>query len=99
MLGQLASGLAVALPAAERQAALVPLGAAGSDTEPAAPSTVLSWNGWLNSTVPDAKALGAATVIPTAVTLINSTIAAARDTARRRKVISCLLSTSADRTP
>ena len=75
---QLASGLAVALPAADRQAALVPVGAAGIDTEPAGPSTVLSWNGWLNSTVPAAKALGADTVTPTAIALINSVTARAR---------------------
>ena len=56
---QLASGFVVALPAAVRHAALVPVGAVGSDTEPAGPSTVLSWNGWLNRTVPAASALGA----------------------------------------
>jgi hypothetical protein len=49
---QLASGFLVVLPAADRQTALVPLAGAGTDTEPAGPSTVLSWNGWLNSTVP-----------------------------------------------
>ena len=53
--GQLASGLAVELPDAVRQAEFVtPLGAVGTDTEPAGPSTVLSLNGWLNSTVPAA---------------------------------------------
>src|SRR3984885_12950651 len=84
---QLASGFAVLLPAADRQATLVLVGVAGTETHPAGPSTVLSWNGWLNSTVPDAKALGAATVIPTVAALINATTAAARDTTRRRKVI------------
>src|ERR1700733_15608958 len=82
---QLARGLAVALPAGERQAALVPVGAAGSDTEPAGPSTVLSWNGWLNNTVPAAKALGGDTVVATPATLIKSTIASGRDNAGRRK--------------
>src|ERR1700691_4510783 len=82
-VGQLASGLAVALPAAVRHAALVPLCAAGNETEPAGPSTVLSWNGWLNSTVPDAKALGADAAIPTATELTNNVMAAARATVRR----------------
>jgi len=82
-VGQLASGLAVVLPAALRQATLVPVGAVGIDTEPAGPSTVLSWNGWLNSTVPAAKASGADTVIPTATVLISSSTAVVRDTARR----------------
>ncbi len=55
---QLASGFLVALPAADRQAELVPAGAAGIDAVPAGPSTVLSWNGWLNSTVPPAALAG-----------------------------------------
>src|SRR5579859_8132809 len=93
VVGELASGLAVALPAADRQAALVPVGDLGIDTEPASPSTVLSLNGWLNNTVPAAKALGGHTVISTPVALINSAIAAARDTARWRTVISRLLPT------
>ena len=77
---QLASGLAVAFPAADRQATLVLVGVAGKATEPAGPSTVLSWNGWLNSTVPDAKALGADTAIPNPTELTSSVIAAARAT-------------------
>src|SRR5260370_20742280 len=47
-VGQLASGVAVEFPAAERQAVLVPVGAAGSDTHPAGPAPVRPWNGWLN---------------------------------------------------
>ena len=80
---QLASGFLMALPAADRQATLALVGVAGSDTDPAGPSTVLSWNGWLNSTVPDAKALGADAAIPTATALISSVVAATRDTGRR----------------
>jgi hypothetical protein len=76
VVGQLASGLAVALPAAVRQAELVTVGDAGIDTDPAGPSTVLSWNGWLNSTVPAAAALGAGATIPTVTALITSSTAA-----------------------
>src|SRR5580700_4620873 len=75
---QLATGLAVAFPAALRHAALVPVGAVGRDNEPAVPSTVLSWNGWLNSTVPVAAfAAGTPTTIMPAPA--NSEIAKARD--------------------
>jgi hypothetical protein len=81
-LGQLASGLAVALPAADRQASLVPVGDAGIDTEPAGPSTVLSWNGWLNSTVPAADAFGADTAMPAVTPLISSVTARARRSIR-----------------
>src|SRR3984885_12481128 len=80
---QLASGLATALPAADRQATLVLVGVAGIDTEPAGPSTVLSWNGWLNSTVPAARALGAIAAVPATAALISSVAAATRDTTRR----------------
>ena len=91
---QLASGFLMALPAADRQAVLVPVGAVGIDTDPAGPSTVLSWNGWLNSTVPAAKALGADTAVATAAVLITSMTATARDTirsTRREKGIHRLL--------
>src|SRR5258708_25424376 len=72
---QLASGFLVALPAADRQAELVPAGAAGIDAVPAGPSTVLSWNGWLNSTVPPAALAGDPDV---ATTTAHITSAAAR---------------------
>src|SRR5450432_35752 len=72
---QLASGFLTAFPAADRQTELVPDGDVGTDTEPAGPSTVLSWNGWLNSVVPAASALGAAAVILTAAALISSSTA------------------------
>src|SRR5580700_10282037 len=78
-VGQLASGLAVGLPAAVRQAALAPV---GSDTDPAGPSTVLSWNGWLNNTVPAAKAFGAATVIAAVAPVTSSAATVTRDTIR-----------------
>jgi hypothetical protein len=93
-VGQLASGLAVALPAAVRHAVLpLAAGAVGSASDPAGPSRVLSWNGWLNSTVPAADAFGADTVIPTAPTLITSVTAIARATVRwasRRKSLHTL---------
>src|ERR1700733_9228842 len=82
-VAQLANGLAAALPAADRQATLVLVGVAGNETEPAEPSTVLSWNGWLNSTVPDANALGADAAIPIPAELTSSVIAAARATIGR----------------
>src|SRR5580658_8723344 len=82
-VGQLASGLAVALPAAVRQAALVPDCTAGSATEPTGPSTVLSWNAWLNSSVPAAEAPGTYSVSATAVPLMSSTAAVAHDAIRR----------------
>src|ERR1700683_4881802 len=94
-VGQVASGLAVALPAAVRHAVLpLAAGAVGSDTDPAVPSTVLSWNVWLNSTVPAAaRARGADNVVPTATALIRSVAAVARATIRRvrRRAISRLL--------
>src|ERR1700733_9975000 len=89
-VGQLASGLAVALPAAVRQATLVPVGDVGRDNEPAAPSTVLSWNGWLNSTVP-AAAFAADTPTTINPAPANSEIARAHDMIPlndRRRVIS-----------
>jgi hypothetical protein len=52
---QVACGLAVALPAAVRQAVLPPAArAVGSTSDPAGPSRMLSWNVWLNSTAPAA---------------------------------------------
>jgi hypothetical protein len=93
---QLASGFLVALPAAVRHAKLLPPApGAGRDTDPVEPSTVSSWNGWLNRTVPAASALGADTVVPTVTALITSITAAARDTIRLasgEKTIPCLLS-------
>ena len=54
-LPQVNSGpVVLLLPLAVRHAALGGVGAVGSDTDPAGPSTVLSWNGWLNRTVPAA---------------------------------------------
>ena len=93
---QLASGFLVALPAAVRQAKLLPPApGAGRDTDPTGPSTVLSWNGWLNRTVPDADALGAgAAAIPTVTIPITSSTAAAGDVIRwaiREKTILRLL--------
>jgi len=85
-VGQVANGLAVALPAADRQAVLIPVaGEVGSDTDPAEPSTVLSWNDWLNRTVPAASAFGACTITPTVTTLIIRVTAAARATIRRAR--------------
>jgi len=85
-VGQLASGLAVALPAAVRHAVLpLTAGAVGRDTDPAVPSTVLSWNGWLNRTMPAASAFGACTATPAVTMLVSSITAAARDTIRRAR--------------
>src|SRR5579872_5677416 len=77
---QLASGLAVAWPAAVRQAELVPVGDAGRDNEPAVPSTVLSWNGWSNSTVPVAAFAASSVGTPAAIRSAptNSVIARAQ---------------------
>ncbi len=75
LVGQLPSGVPEALPAAVRQASLVP---DGSDTAPAGPSTLLSWNGWLNSTVPAAEAPRADAVSAAAAATVSSTAAAAR---------------------
>jgi len=79
---QLASGFLTALPAAVRHAALVPAGAVGMDTDPAGPSTMLSWNGWLNRTVPAADALGADTAIPMVTVVTTIIMATARDVIR-----------------
>jgi len=69
--------------AADRHAKLPPpFGAVGSDTDPAGPSTVLSWNGWLNRTVPAASALGAA-AMATVISPITSMTATAHDIIRR----------------
>ncbi len=81
---QLASGFLVALPTAVRHAKLLPPApGAGRDTDPTGPSTVLSWKGWLNKTVPAADALGAGATIPTVTMLITRSTAAAGDTIRR----------------
>src|ERR1700722_430293 len=80
---QLASGLAELFPAADRQTTLVLVGVAGIDTDPAGPSTVLSWNGWLKSTVPAARALGAIAAVPAGAALISNAAAATRDPTRR----------------
>src|SRR5689334_1522362 len=82
-LEQLASGFLVEFPDAVRHAELVPVGAVGTVTEPAEPSTVRSWNGWLNSTVPAAWASGAATVNGTTMALASSSTAVTRARARR----------------
>ena len=71
------------LPEAVRQAKLLPPAlAVGRDTDPTGPSTVLSWNGWLNRTVPAADARGACTAIPMVTKPITSITATAGDTVR-----------------
>lgn len=84
------------LPEAVRQAKLPPpTGAVGRDTDPAGPSTVLSWKGWLNRTVPPAAdAVGAGAAIPAVTVPITSSTTAARDVIRwaiREKTIPRLL--------
>jgi hypothetical protein len=84
----------MAWPAAVRQVALVPAGAAGSGTDPAGPSGALPGNGRLNGTRPDAEAPVADVVIPAATVPISSMTAAVRDIigrAERGKDILCLL--------
>jgi len=100
--GQLASGFAVELPEAVRQAEFAaPLAVElGTDTEPAGPSTVLSLNGWLKSTVPEAFGIcglrvaawtacavwtGNAMAIPLATKVIVATMAARRGVAEPRR--------------
>ena len=84
-LPQVKSGpVLLLLPLAVRHAALPPLaGAVGSDNEPAGPSTVLSWNGWSNRTVPAARALGADAVIPAVIMLSTSVTDTAHGIIRR----------------
>src|ERR1700722_8713039 len=78
-----ASGFLVALPAAVRQAKLAPPApGVGRETDPAGPSTVLSWKGWLNRTVPAADALGAGAAIATLTVPMTSSTAVAREVIR-----------------
>ena len=84
-LPQVNSGpVVLVLPLAVRHALLPPpTGAVGRDTDPAGPSTVLSWNGWLNRTVPAASALGADAAIPAVIMLSTSVTDTAHGIIRR----------------